>query len=106
MSNELDLIVWFNDADQPIGFQFCYDRQRAEHVLTWTEKLGFMHMGVDDGDNPEGFEHKKAPMLVANEQFDIRRIVELFHSANAELSETIKNFIFNRLVTHQDYVGN
>ena len=34
-SDDMDLIVWYDDSDAPIGFQLCYDKLRSERALRW-----------------------------------------------------------------------
>lgn len=41
--DDLDLIVWCDDAGVPTGFQPCSDKLLSEHALTWTPELGFLH---------------------------------------------------------------
>ena len=33
-SDDLDLIVWLDEADRFVGFQLCYDKGRSERALT------------------------------------------------------------------------
>ena len=44
---QLTTLVWLRDDESAEGFQFCYDKDDREHVLTWTHDFGFSHMRVD-----------------------------------------------------------
>src|SRR5438309_10513940 len=57
-SADLDLIVWFDDADSPIAFQLCYDKLRSERALTWKPDTGFVHMVVDSGERQGALRYK------------------------------------------------
>lgn len=46
----LELILWFGAAEQPEGFQLCYETGPHEHALTWRTDRGFTHARVDTGD--------------------------------------------------------
>jgi hypothetical protein len=76
-SRSIDLFVWLDSEQSPIGFQICYDKQWREHALTWTKATGFAHMAVDSGET-RPTRHKGAPILVANGAFDATRILEDF----------------------------
>ena len=41
MSDDLDLIVFFNAKGRLQGFQFCYDKNKHEQVLSWDEDKGY-----------------------------------------------------------------
>jgi hypothetical protein len=78
-SPDIDLFVWLGDDGKPTGFQLCYDKQRREHALTWTQAAGFTHMGVDGGESRPG-RYKGTPILVANGAIDFGSILEQLRS--------------------------
>jgi hypothetical protein len=98
-SHEMDLIVWYDEADHPAGFQICYDLVQNEHALTWKPESGFRHHAVDGGDDARaaGF-YKGTPVLVANGAVDFERIRVLFAQANANLPGDITEFVNGRLL--------
>jgi len=102
-SDDLDLIVWCDEAGAPTGFQLCYDKPRSEHALTWTPELGFLHTAVDDGEEV-GISYKKTPVLVADGYFNVNRLNERFAAASAELPPEIVEFVGSRLRQHPNYV--
>lgn len=78
MSANCDLIVWLDDAGDPSGFQFCYDKDEREHAFTWIQRDGFSHMAVDSGENAPSF--GGSPCLVPNGAFDPARVLAIFRS--------------------------
>jgi len=62
-SAKQELIVWFSEDDSMWGFQLCYDLDKQEKALTWTQDQGFSHERVDDGEDV-GLRHKRTPILV------------------------------------------
>jgi hypothetical protein len=101
-SDDLDLIVWYDDAGSPSGFQLCYDKLRSEHALTWTSERGFLHTAVDDGERV-GLWYKETPILVADGHFNVNRLCERFAAASAALPDEIAEFVAGKLTQHPDY---
>jgi hypothetical protein len=98
-SDELDLIVWCDAAGVPIAFQFCYDKPRAEHALTWRPELGFHHMAVDDGEGVD-FKWKGTPILVPDGRFDVDQLRERFAQASGTVPSDIVAFVAAKLREH------
>ena len=38
-----DLIVWFDESEDIVGFQLCCDKSRQEKALTWLKHSGHIH---------------------------------------------------------------
>lgn len=91
-SPQLDLIVWLDEADEPLGFQLCYDKLRAERALTWHADRGFEHSAVDDGEDSPA-QHKSTPILVADGLFARDRVKKAFLEASAEIPANIRNLV-------------
>jgi hypothetical protein len=102
-TDDLDLIVWCDEAGAPTSFQLCYDKLRSERALTWTPDRGFLHAAVDDGEDV-GLGYKATPILVAGGRFDANRVGDRFAAASAELPREIVEFVGNKLKQHPDYV--
>lgn len=98
-SPELDLIVWVDDADQPVGFQLCYDKQSGERALTWRAGRGFDHAAVDNGEGMPT-KYKGTPILVADGVFNSRRVSEIFCKASASVPAPIRRFVTETLARH------
>ncbi len=96
-SDQMDLIVWCDDAGAPIGFQLCYDVGRKEHALTWRPGFGYTHNAVDDGDDVRGGIQKRTPVLVPNGAANFERLRVLFAEANGGLPAEIAGFVRERL---------
>lgn len=92
-SDTMDLIVWYDPADTPVGFQFCYDKGNAEKALTWRRESGFSHTGVDDGEGGSRLNYKATPILVSNGRFDRRRVLQLLQSDGAEVPPEVREFV-------------
>lgn len=92
-SPDLDLIVWFDEGDRPVGFQLCYDKARYERALTWREGRGFDHSAVDTGDVRGGAGYKSSPILVADGLFDTKSVRDEFLEAADEVPEDIRTYV-------------
>ena len=95
-SNELDLIVWLNDDEQPVGFQLCYDKLTGERALTWREGRGFDHSAVDDGEGSPT-RHKATPILVADGVFQRSRVSAQFERSSEDVPNGIRRYVIERL---------
>lgn len=102
-TDDLDLIVWCDEAGAPTSFQLCYDKLRSERALTWTPERGFLHTAVDDGEDV-GVGYKATPILVAGDRFAANRVVERFATASADLPREIVGFVGSKLKQHPEYV--
>lgn len=100
-SSELDLIVWLDDQDEPIGFQLCYDKYRGERALTWHKDRGYDHAAIDDGENVPS-QYKSTPILVADGLFERDRVKAAFLAASAEVPETIRRFVADALARYPE----
>lgn len=101
----MDLIVWLNSADDPIGFEICYDKQDTEHALTWHSAAGFRHMAVDAGEQRPG-QYKSSPLLLVNGVFDARRVYSLFSASSSTIPWDIVLFVQRVLTTHPHFNAN
>ena len=91
-SPDLDLIVWFDDAEQPVGFQLCYDKARYERALTWREGRGYDHHAIDSGEAGRA-KHKSSPILVADGLFDTHSVLSEFVAASNGLPDDIRSYV-------------
>lgn len=98
---DLDLIVWLDERDMPIGFQLCYDKQRGERALTWRSGRGYDHAAVDSGE--VGYAtYKRTPILVADGTFDAERVSAIFNGASIELPVHIREFVARALANYPE----
>ena len=90
---EIDLTVWFDDAEAIVGFQLTYGRPLAPHALTWWQAHGYFHHRVDDGENPGTLARKGTPILLPDGQFDAPSLAELFRRQSAAIDPRIAAFV-------------
>lgn len=100
-SRDLDLIVWFGPEDEPVGFQFCYDKSAREHAVTWREGRGYNHSFVDDGENGP-MQPKGTPILRANGYLNRARVAELFSAAAAQIPQPLRDYVSVRLAEYPE----
>lgn len=105
-SHEMDLIVWFDDNDNPTAFQLCYGKYRDERAIRWKTGLGFAHYRVDDGERESGRIGGGAPLLMADGVFHAPRVLERFRELSASMPTAIAEFVSARLREHPEYRGN
>jgi hypothetical protein len=91
-----DLIVWFEPGDEFFGFQLCYDRERKPRALTWTQKHGYKHTGIDTGEHVTG-NSKSAPVLVADGLFDTNAVAKKLEAAAREMPHEIAVFVLEKV---------
>jgi len=96
-SDQLDLIVWCDDAGAPIGFQLCYDLGRTERALTWKPATGFEHNFVDEGESGGPLRPKGSPVLVPDGEIDFSRLAKLFAQSQGQVPAEISSFVAERL---------
>ena len=90
-----DLVVWYDDSDNIIGFQLCYDKTKNERALTWQSEGGFHHDRIDDGEVP--FRIKRTPIIVKDGVFEKRKIAERFKKESSELDQDLANFVYEKI---------
>lgn len=101
-SHEQDLLIWFDDEGNPLGFQLSYGKYRNEHAIRWKADRGFAHYGVDDGESG-GAPHSQAPILVAGGVFEAAQVLRRFRELSAEVPPDIVEFVSARLREHAEY---
>jgi hypothetical protein len=103
-SSDMDLIVWYDNGDSPMGFELYYDKNISEHVFIWRTHGGFNHMAVDDGEQKSVLEYKEAPILVPDNKTDPNRIKKLFEESCENLPGTLIAFVERKIMQHPNYV--
>ena len=96
IDDEMDLIVWFGEADHIIGFQLCDDKGSNEHALTWFDAKGFSFERVDDGEGRPGHP-KMAPVLMPDGSPDINRLLSRFSHKAGKVPKYLRNFVIAKL---------
>jgi hypothetical protein len=98
-----DLILWMGQQGEPSGFQLCYDKFSQERALTWTEKKGFTHERVDDGEsNPS---KNQTPILVPDGICPTQEIIRLFLQRSIEMDPLLSSFVVEKLSEYHSNSG-
>jgi hypothetical protein len=98
MDDYFDLIVWYDDEKNLIGFQLFYDKQRHERAVTWTRDHGFQHNRIDAGESPG--HSKMTPIVVADGTFSRDPVAQRFQAASADLEPALARFIHETLLRY------
>ncbi len=92
----MDLIVWYDAAKQPEGYQICYiGEDRRERALTWRAKQGFTHARVDAGDTRP--DKNLTPILVKDGVVPWARVQADFSARAAELDPSVRDWVLATL---------
>ncbi len=90
-----DLIVWYEADSSFHGFQPCYDKPGQERALTWTPKRGFVHTGIDDGEQTPIA--NCTPILVPGGVFPAALVREQFLSRSMQIEGSIREFVLAKI---------
>src|SRR6185295_173318 len=90
-----DLYVWFNEEDDPIGFQLCYDRERHERAVTWSADAGFSHDRIDHA-GPDWT--MQTPILTATEDLlPDSEILVRFEATSTNIDPAVRNIVLEKI---------
>jgi hypothetical protein len=93
-SESMDLYVWYDAVDAPLGFQLCYGKPMRERALTWFRPDAYSHMAVD----PTGRQsHGGTPILVPDGFFDQGTVVADFTNESRDLPAEIVALVVSKL---------
>lgn len=92
----MDLIVWQDDAHQPVGFQLLFATRTNTVALTWREHTGFSYHRVDDGE-PRTRKRKPTPILVGGSRFNKRAIRAHFKKLAADIDPSVFLYVSEKL---------
>ena len=96
-SGEMDLVVWMSEANEPLGFQLCYDKHRHEKAITLRPGSEHMqYMAVDSGESA-AMRHKASPILVPDGDIDPVTIVPAFRDEAGRLPPEIVDYVVSAL---------
>jgi hypothetical protein len=93
---QFDLVIWDEENDI-VGFQLCYDKSRDERAITWKLESGFSHNAVDGGEDRAG-RYKGTPILTADGSFDAERVAAVFLGHSGALDAKSSDFIYLKLL--------
>jgi hypothetical protein len=85
-----DLIIWYNEKNEKIGFQLCYDVNGKEKAITMKGEY-YIHNRVDQGDELPGM--NMTPVLVQDGVFKKDEILERFIKESKKIDIDIVNYV-------------
>ena len=94
-SDQLDLIVWLDQAERMIGFQICYSKGTAERALTWRDGAGFAHNAIDSGSRSPV--SNQTPILLPGGKAPWPHIQRIFDEASDNLEPDLRRTIRDKL---------
>ena len=93
-----DLYFWYTRRwGRLVGFQLCYDREGETRVLTWTEREGYRHEALDDGDVSSGGP-KRTPLLVPDGAFDGEAVSAAFLARARRMPARLRALVHRKLL--------
>ncbi len=90
-----DLFIWTNSKEEFSGFQLCYHKLDSEKALSWFDKSGFLHSGIDQGES--SCNANRSPIIVADGVFPYSRIVTLFDEKAKEIDQDVVSFVKQKM---------
>ena len=94
----MDLFVWTDESGEVVSYQLSYDKPYPEKALTWRVGRGFLHDDVDDGSRPG--RHPGSPILLADGEFDAKRVLAVFQANADQLENDLQAFIVSGISRH------
>ena len=95
-----DLIIWLNQNGDIAGFQLCYDKFEKEKALTWTDKNGYVHERIDDGEsNPS---KNQSPILIPDGICQTQQLMDVFLLRSSEIEPQLRSFVLDKLREYHD----
>lgn len=90
-----DLFLWQTASGAIDSLQLCYDIQRKERALLWSQVQGFFHDGVDTGeDSPLA---DRTPVFVPDGAFQWSDVRTRFREASADLPAEVREFVLDKI---------
>jgi len=86
ISDDLELILWYDDEKKLNGFQICYDKLAGTRTITW--KM----VNTADGRNKS--------IIISDGPYNKSRIYSLVERDTETLEENLREFILKRLNSH------
>jgi hypothetical protein len=96
---DFELIVWFEEPETIVRFELSYDIQRNWRALRWSDRSGFSHHFVDDGEDRP---HRNAtPMLIPSLDPPPVEMFAAFEARGRSLEPSILSFVCDRLTEYR-----
>lgn len=98
-----DLYVWYSYFQGPIiGFQLVYTHDDMQKALTWTEKEGYSHTGIDEGDRKL---INQSPMLIQDGVFQYEFVYAELVQRMHNLEPDIRDLVVEKIEAYQKEEG-
>lgn len=97
-NNYLDLVVWFDDMDEIIGFQLYYDRHGDQAGLTWKEPSGYSQDNFEVREDPAGT-YKPEAVIGFESMVRKEKIAEVFRKESLTVDKRIVDFIQKKIMS-------
>ncbi len=92
----LELIVWYDRARAPEGFQLCYQADdQKERAITWRPGQGFSHALVKSGDSRP--DKNMTPILVEDGAVPWDLVATRFAQQSAGLEPAVRDYVLKAL---------
>lgn len=92
---EMDLIVWYDNAGEIEGFELCYEKTGDEHAFTWRRGGKLTHARIDQGEDLPT--DNRSPILVAGGPAPRRRVLADFRRRAGQLEHRIALLVIAKL---------
>lgn len=90
-----DLYVWYKeDRKVLLGFQLVYNKDGEEKALTWDRRDGFLHSGVETGDDDW---YKPTPILVLDGLFDWESVYRRFEEVSTDMDADVRRIVLDKI---------
>ncbi len=93
--DELDLIVWYSETGEVVGFQLCYDLRGRERAFTWRRDQGLTHGAVESGE--ESPLYNRSPMMVADPIAPVEAVISEFKFRSKMLEPDVVEMVTERI---------
>ena len=97
-----DLYIWTNSLNEFSGFQLCYQKSKSEKVLSRFNSSGFLHSGIDQGEDSSNA--NRSPLLVADGIFPFLEIASLFEKKSKNIDKNIFIFVKQKIEEYSKYI--
>lgn len=90
-----DLILWESRPLEYFGFQLCYDKEKRERALCWSQRAHYSHMQIDGGESDPG--KNRSPVMIGGSPFPLEKVKKEFEKRSGTLPSEVRDFILNHL---------
>ncbi len=97
LNSFFDIILWYDRRGGGLtGFQFCFQKNKAERAFTWTSKYQSSHI-VSDSSAEAGMGHLGSAILQGDGGTIPETVIERFKRESGDLDNDIKELIVSKI---------